>query len=97
MFIITKNLKEIRCDGKYTDKIVLAKGNIIETIIWRNSKLKDFNVVNVNPKTIKEINVDGTKIKKSNVKNYKKLNYLSVNKKAKVIKNKKQKIEISKI
>ncbi len=22
-----KNLKEIRCDGKYTDKIVLAKGN----------------------------------------------------------------------
>lgn len=47
MLIITKNLKEIRCDGKYTDKIILAKGNKIETIIWRNSKLKDFNVVNV--------------------------------------------------
>lgn len=42
-----KNLKEIRCDGKYTDKIVLAKDNKIETIIWRKSKLKDFNVVNV--------------------------------------------------
>ena len=47
MFIITKNLKEIRCDGKYTDKIILAKGNKVETIIWRNSKFKDFNVVNV--------------------------------------------------
>lgn len=92
-----KNLKEIRSDGKYTDKIVLAKGNKVETIIWRNSKLKDFNVVNVNPKAIKEIFVDGTKIKKINVKKYKKLNYLSVNKKTKVIKSKKQKIEISKI
>ena len=92
-----KNLKEIRCDGKYTDKIVLAKGNKVETIIWHNSKLKDFNVVNVNPIAIKEIFVNGTKIKKINVKKYKKLNYLSVNKKTKVIKSKKQKIEISKI
>lgn len=83
---IIKNpgLKSFFMKGIKAKAILLGQGNKIESFRCINAGLKKFNVKNLNPKTLKKMYLQGNKFKKLNVKKYKKLKMIKVDKGVKV-------------
>lgn len=83
---IKKNpgLKSLFMKGINAKEFLLGQVNKIESFRCVNAGLKKFNVKNLNPKTLKKMYLQGNKFKKLNVKKYKKLKMIKVDKGVKV-------------
>lgn len=82
-------LNWLRLDGMKVKTIRLSKKNKLNYFRYANAKLKKFDVKNINPKTMKALQIYGNKLKKVNVSKYKKLESLWVDKGVKVTGRKK--------
>lgn len=78
-------LNSLTLDGMEVKTILLSKKNKLTFLRYANAKLKKFNVKNINTKTLKELQLYGNKLKKVDVRKYKKLGNLDVDKGVKVI------------
>lgn len=82
-------LKSLSIQGMKVKTIRLNKKNKLSCFRYAEAKLKSFNVKNINTKTLKQLQLFGNKLKKINVRKYKKLESLDVDKGVKVIGQKK--------
>lgn len=78
------HLKSVFIKGIKVKTLCLNKRNKIEFFCCINAGLKKFDVKNLNPKTLDEMYLHGNKFKKLNVKKYKKLKMIKVDKGVKV-------------
>lgn len=79
-----KKLTWVACEGKKTKSVIIPKKNIISTFKWVNANLSKFSNSRLNPKSLTSVILFGNKIKTLDLKRYKKLDYVSVDRNVKV-------------
>lgn len=78
-------LNWLRLDGMEVKSIQLSRKNKLSFFRYANAKLKKFDVKNINAGTLTDLQLYGNKLKKVDVRKYKKLENLEVDKGVKVI------------
>ncbi|MCH5251895.1 MAG: hypothetical protein J1F22_02875 [Lachnospiraceae bacterium] len=78
-------LSSLSLEGMIVKNIRLSKKNKLTFFRYANAKLKKFNVKNINTKTLKDLQLYGNKLKKVDIRKYKKLQNLEVDKGVKVV------------
>lgn len=79
-----KKLTWVACEGKKTKSIIIPKKNIISTFKWVNANLSKFSNSRLNPETLTSVILFRNRIQSLDLRRYKKLDYVSVDKKVKV-------------
>lgn len=79
-----KKLTWVACEGNKTKSIIIPKKNLISTFKWVNANCSKFDDSRLNKKTLTSVILFGNKIKTLDLRRFKKLDYVMVDKNVKV-------------